>query len=267
MVATRLVVDDLGPGSLAMLRYLIGFLCLVPPLLLIGPRTRIAGRDLLPIAFLGIGQFGILVVLINIGLAFVPSARAALIFATMPLMAMMLGAAIRREQLTAAKTIGVCFTIAGVALALGEKAFARDGEAWIGELAVAGSALTGAVCSILYRPYLAKYPTLPVSALAMLASVGALALLAAQEGFFTAPPALDAAGWATVLFIGISSGIGFFLWLYALSQTTPTRVTVFLAVSPVTAAFLGALVLAEPISAGTIGGLAFVALGLWVAHR
>ena len=43
------------------------------------------GRDLLPIALLGIGQFGILVALLNYSLAFITSARAGLIFALMPL--------------------------------------------------------------------------------------------------------------------------------------------------------------------------------------
>ena len=40
------------------------------------------------------------------------------------------------------------------------------------------AALTGAACSVFYRPYLRKYPVVPVCAVAMLASVGFLALLA-----------------------------------------------------------------------------------------
>jgi drug/metabolite transporter (DMT)-like permease len=266
MVATRFVVDQVEPGALAMLRYLVGFLCLVPPLLL-APRIRFAARDLAPIAGLGIVQFGILVALLNYGLGFIPAARGALIFATMPLLTMVLGALLGRERLSAAKSAGVVLTIVGVGVALGEKAMARGAEAWIGELAVFGSALCGAVCSILYRPYLTRYPTLPVSALAMLASVGALVPLAWAEGFFTAVPRLTSAGWATVLFIGASSGIGYFLWLLALKGTTPTRVTVFLALSPITAAVLGALLLGEPLSVAALAGLALVVLGLVAAHR
>jgi drug/metabolite transporter (DMT)-like permease len=269
MVATRFVVDQVEPGALAMLRYLVGFLCLVPPLLLT-PRIRclrFAASDLLPIAGLGIVQFGVLVALLNFALATIPAARGALIFATMPLLTLLLGAALGRERLGAAKAAGVALSIAGVALALGEKAYVLSGEAWIGELAAFGSALCGALCSILYRPYLQRYPTLPVSAFAMLAAVGALALLAAWEGFFAAPPRVTAAGWAAVLFIGASSGLGYYLWLKALKGTTPTRVTVFLALSPITAALLGAAVLGEPLSSGALLGLGFVALGLVLALR
>ena len=193
IVATRFVIDQTAPASLALLRYAIGVCCLLPFVLLAGPRVHLAWRDLPPIGLLGIGQFGILIALLNYGLRVVPSARAALIFATFPLLTMLIAAALGHERLTVAKTLGVLLTILGVGLALGEKALgAPRHHAWMGELAVFGSALTGAVCSVLYRPYLGKYPTLPVSALAMLASVGFLTLPAAREGFFDAAPRFTA---------------------------------------------------------------------------
>ena len=268
MVATRFVVDQTGPASLALLRYAIGFCCLLPVVLLSAERPRFARRDLLPIALLGITQFGILIAVLNYGLRYIPSGRAALIFATFPLLTLVVAAALRHERLTPAKLAGVLLTLAGVGLALGEKAIRWDGAAteWIGELAVFASALCGAVCSVLYRPYLTKYPTLAVSAYAMLASVGFLAVLAAAEGFFDALPHVTPGGWLAVAYIGVGSGAGYVLWLWALRHATPTRVTVFLALSPVTAAGLGALLLGEAISAEALLGLACVALGLALAH-
>jgi len=269
IVATRVVVDQTGPASLALLRYLIGFCCLLPPALVAARGVRFARRDLAPLALLGITQFGILIVLLNYALRFIPSARAALLFATMPLMTMLLGAALGRERLTTAKAAGVLLTIVGVAFTLGERAI-RPGtapHAWTGELAALASALSGAVCSVLYRPYLRKYPTLPVSAFAMLAAVAFLAVLAAGEGFFRAPLHFTTVGWLAVLFIGANSGLGYYLWLWALGHTEATRVTVFLALSPVTAAALGAWLLHETLSALALAGLGCVVAGLWVAHR
>ncbi len=268
MVATRAVVHETGPASLALLRYVIGFCCLLPPALMVR-RFRFEARDVFPIALLGIIQFGVLIALLNYALCFIPSARGALIFATVPLLTMLLGAALGRERLTVAKAVGVMLTIAGVGVVLGEAAIRRggDGAAWIGDLAAFGSAGCGAVTSVLYRPYLRKYPILPVSAFAMLASVGFLALLAAREGFFAARPSFSPAVWAAVGFIGLASGVGYYLWLWALNNTTPTRVTVFLALSPITAAGLGAAILGERLSAGTLLGVACVTLGLLAAHR
>ncbi len=238
-------------------------------MVLLSARVRFARRDLLPIALLGITQFGILIALLNVGLAYIPSARAALIFATLPLLTMLLSAALGRERLTATKSAGVLLTIVGVGLALGEKALQRGDAAhvWIGELSVFASAVSGAVCSVLYRPYLRKYPTLPVSAFAMLASVAFLAILAAGEGFFGALPRFTPRGWLAVLFIGVNSGIGYYLWLWALNHAPATQVTVFLSLSPVTAAVLGALLLSEPVSPGALTGLVGVAAGLVLAYR
>jgi drug/metabolite transporter (DMT)-like permease len=268
MVATRLVVDQAGPASLALLRYCIGVCCLLPAVVLSRSRVRFAPRDLVPIALLGITQFGILIALLNYGLRSVPSARAALIFAAFPLLTSLVAAALGRERLTPAKMTGVLLTILGVGLALGEKTLSRGAgdPIWLGELAVFASALSGAVCSVLYRPYLERYPTLPVSAFAMLASVAFLTPLAAGEGLFASWPEFTPGGWLAVVFIGFSSGGGYYLWLWALSHAPPTQVTAFLALSPVTAAALGVWLLGEPVSLPAVLGLVSVGAGLALAH-
>jgi len=74
IVATRYVAADISPASLAFLRYAIGVACLVPAVALAG-RIRFARADIVPIAALGIGQFGVLIALLNYGLRTVPAAR------------------------------------------------------------------------------------------------------------------------------------------------------------------------------------------------
>lgn len=268
IVATRYVIGQTDPASLAFLRYVIGFGCLAP-LVMIARRWRIEPRDLVPVALLGVVQFGVLIVLLNYGLRFIASAQAAMIFATFPLLTMFIAACLGRESLTARKAAGVFLTVLGVAVALGGDAArgASTTSGWIGAVAVFAAALCGAVCSVLFPTYLRKYPALPVSAFAMLAAVLFLSVLAAGEGFFASWPRFTVGGWGAVAFIGVSSGVAFFLWLWALANISPTRVTIFLALGPITAAVLGALLLGEDLSAMTLVGLAGVVLGLWLALR
>ncbi|MEE1612009.1 DMT family transporter [Microvirga sp. CF3016] len=267
MVATRLVVHEIGPASLAFLRYAIAVLCLVPPVFM-SARVRFAARDLLVVMVLGIVQFGVLIALLNLGLQFISSTRAALLFATFPMMTMIIAASLGRELLTRTKAAGVVLTIVGVGVALGERLITRnaDGE-WLGALLVLAAALCGAVCSVLYRPYLSRYPTLPIGAWAMLASVLFLGAPAGAEGLFTGGLHLDTAGWLAVLFIGLSSGIGYVLWLWALKHASPTKVTVFLSLSPITAALLGVWIFREPFTSGVLLGLVGVVAGLWLVTR
>lgn len=276
-VATRFAVAEVPPLTLAMLRYAIGFLCLAPfawrEIVRNAPaasQPRVTGTrtgDLLAMAALGIGQFGILIALLNYGLQRIDAAQAALIFSLFPLLTLLLSAALGRERITWPLASGVLLSIAGVAVDLGPKLAAPGGGTWWGELAVAASALTGAICSVLYRPYLRRYPTVPVSAFAMLASVLFLAVLAATEQWPQRLAGIGAASWAAVVFIGVSSGVGYFWWLYALKHESATRVTVFLALNPVTAALLGWGVLGEVLHWAAVAALAMIAIALWLATR
>jgi drug/metabolite transporter (DMT)-like permease len=263
ITATRYVAADISPASLAFLRYAIGVACLIPALAL-APRAHFARSDLLPIALLGIGQFGILIALLNYGLQTVPAGRGALIFASFPLLTLIVAALVGHERVTPAKLAGILLTLLGVGFALGDK-IAGTGSL-VGELAILAAALTGAICSVLYRPYLRRYPTLPVSAFAMAAAAAALLVPALLDDLLVAPARLSAAAWGAIVFIGLSSGSFYVLWLWALKTVAATRVTVFLSLSPVTAALLGTL-LGEPLTAALLAGVACVGAGLWIANR
>ncbi len=276
LVATRLVVDQADPASLAFLRYSIAVLCLLPFLLISRPWPRMGLRDFLAISGLGVVQFAMVVVVLNYAVTLIPAARAALIFSAFPLVAMLVAAALGQEQLTWRKVAGVLLTIGGVALALGDKAWGDNasGEGfsgnlaagWLGEIAAFLAACFGAASSVALRGYLRRYEPLHVGGLSMFASVLVLAVLAFAEGYFQHPLRFDAVGWGAVCFIGLSSAIGYFAWLWALRRGSPTQVTIFLGLAPITAAILGVLLLGEAVTLGLLAGIACILPGLALAH-
>ena len=120
IVATRFVIDQSDPISLALLRYAIGATCLIP-FALAARRVPWQRRDLLPIAGLGVVQFGVVVALLNYALQTISAGRASLIFATFPLITMLFAAALRHERLTLAKSAGVGLTVLGVTLVVSSR--------------------------------------------------------------------------------------------------------------------------------------------------
>lgn len=278
IVASRFVVAEVPPLTLALLRYAIGFACLLP-FFLKGFRApaherrglaaikSVAWPDWLAMAALGAGQFAVLIALLNYGLQHLGAGQAALIFSLFPLLTLLLSGALGRERISPALLAGVLLSIAGVALSLWPKLQAPHPGHWWGEAAVLASACVGALCSVLYRPYLRRYPTLAVSTFAMLVSVLLLGLLALSENWPARVMALGLQSWTVVAMIGVSSGIGYFWWLYALKHESPTRVTVFLALNPLTAALLGALFLGEALSPWSAAAIFLIASGLWLATR
>ena len=278
IVASRFVVAEVPPLTLALLRYAIGLACLLPFFLkaFMAPALEEHGRsaiksiammDWLVMAALGIGQFAVLIALLNHGLQHTGAAQAALIFSLFPLLTLLLSGVLGREPISATLLAGVLLSITGVALSLWPKLQSPHPGHWWGEAAVLASAAVGALCSVLYRPYLQRYPTLAVSTFAMLASVLFLGLLALAENWPARVMALGLQSWSVIALIGISSGIGYFWWLYALKHESPTRVTVFLALNPLTAALLGMVFLGEPLSPWAGAAIVFIAAGLWLATR
>ena len=278
IVASRMVVAEVPPLTLALLRYAIGFLCLVPFVFRpfgtvafdseVWVATKSIGLlDFTAMTALGLGQFALLIALLNFGLQNMGAAPAALIFSLFPLLTMLLSAMLGREPIGARLGCGVLVSVTGVTVSLAPKLVSFGTGSWWGELAVLASACVGACCSVFYRPYLRRYPTLNVSAYAMLVSVLLLALLALPEHWPQQVPTLSLQTWAIVIFIGASSGVGYFLWLYALKHETPTRVTIFLALNPVTAGILGSMLLHEAIDGWMVVATVLIGAGLWLASQ
>ena len=85
---TRFLVLDADPITLAVVRWGIGFLCVLPVALLL--RVRWPPRsDWLAIAALGLCFFGLFFVFYNVAVSFTTAARASLALSTLPLQTML----------------------------------------------------------------------------------------------------------------------------------------------------------------------------------
>lgn len=262
MVSTSAVSPAASPASLAFLRYAIGLAILAGPALLAAwPRYR--ARDALAIALLGVAQFAVLILLLNHALARLPASTCALVFATMPLFTLCLAALSGRESFSLRKLAGVLLAVGGVAvLLLGSGRHAGSGTLnGSGMAALLAATLVGAVTSILYGPYMRRYPALPTSSLAMGAAVLFLALYCALQGQ-PLVPVFSAVQWGHVVFIGLSSGLGYFCLLWALGRLDASLVIAFQTLGPVTAAALELALYQRMPSPALLAAMALVMAGL-----
>ena len=271
MVSTSAVSQVASPATLAFLRYAIGLAILAVPALLAlmahWPRYR--PRDAAAIMLLGVAQFAVLILLLNYALVRLPASTCALVFASMPLFTLCLAVLTGRERFHTAKLLGVALAVAGVLLgstAAGTPRIAAHGDYAWGMAALLGATVVGATTSILYGPYMRRYPALPTSSLAMAASVVFLALYC-WLGQQPLVPQLTAVQWGHVVFIGLSSGLGYFCLLWALGQLDASRVIAFQALGPVTAAVLELLLHHRWPSIPLLAAMALVMVGLAVATR
>jgi len=267
IVATRFIAHEMDPLLLSFIRYAIASLCLAPVVLLL-VKERPAWRDLMASAGLGILCFGLMPWFSTAGIQYIPAARAALWLATIPFLTFLLAAALRYEPVTAAKFAGLTLATVGVVLALGPAPVSDDpGQAWRGDLLLFAAAGCGALFTALSRPVLRRVPATLLTCCAMMSGTAFLGVLSWTTGVL-AVPVLSAYEWLVVIgFLGVIAGaLGFFLWTWAVRQSTPTHTAVFLTLNPTTAALLGAVLLGESITVPFLMGLALVLAGIIVAN-
>src|SRR3954453_18790276 len=153
---TRYLAGNTDPITLAILRWAIGFCCVLPAALLLRARWP-QQRDLPAVAALGFCFFGVFFVLYNIAMSYTTAARASLALATLPLHTMLVGALLGIEALTARKSIGVGIAVLGVAAALATGLSAAPPGAWRGELIMTAAVLCMAFYNVWPRPLIERW--------------------------------------------------------------------------------------------------------------
>jgi drug/metabolite transporter (DMT)-like permease len=262
---TRYLVTDADPVTLGILRWGIGFLCVLPAALLLRVRWP-QRRDWLPVAALGFGFFGVFFVLYNIAIGYTTAARASLALSTLPLQTMLIGALFGVEPLTARKSLGVGIAVLGVFAALASGLAAAPTGAWRGELIMLGAVLCMSAYNVWSRPFIQRSSALGFLAVGMGAGAGALLLVGALTGRLAVVTGFGALQWIAGVYLGICGGaLAFILWVMALQRTTPTRVATTMTVNPIAAALLATQLVGEPFTLDLAMGLVAVFAGIWIA--
>jgi drug/metabolite transporter (DMT)-like permease len=262
---TRYLVSDADPVALAILRWGIGFVCVLPASLLMKVRWP-SRQDLLPVAALGLCFFGLFFILYNIAVGYTTAARASLALATLPLHTMVVAALLRIEPLTLRKTLGVCIAVFGTAAALAAGLGSAPVGAWRGELIMTAAVICMAFYNVLSRPLMRRSSALGFLTVGMGAGAAALVVVGLFTGSFAALRNLAPPQWIAGLYLGIGGGAAaFILWVMALERATPTRVANTMTVNPIAAALLATLLIGEPITADLVLGLIAVFAGIWLA--
>ncbi|WP_299684220.1 DMT family transporter [uncultured Tateyamaria sp.] len=264
VVATRFVVADVDPVSLAFWRYLIGAMCFLPVLPFLWPKHSLSLRDVATIAGLGVLFFCLFTWGFNAALDIIPAARGAVGLATVPIQTLIVAALFGREAMTGRKIAAVALAFLGVTVVFGPAAL---GEVQTGAIRGDVYMLLGVFCAALYsvfsRHSLRAHGPLFVTALAMM--FGAVALFVVSFVTSGGPtwPVLTPHGWGALLFFGtIAGAVQFALFTWALRWLPPSTTVIYIALNPITAMLLGAILLGEAVTAALVLGLALVLLAI-----
>lgn len=262
---TRFVIGATDAVTLGVFRFGIGFLILLPVALWMKARWP-RGRDWIAVVLLGLLFFFAFSVLFNNAYAYTTAARGALTLSTMPLMTMLVAAALGIEKMTLRKTVGVLIAMGGVVFALFVGLSNAPPGAWRGELIMAAATFCLSLYNVWSRPFIARSDPLAFLTAGMGAGTLCLTVWAWSIGGFAAVANFGTPQWIAVAYLGLmGSALTFILWVFALSRASPTKTAVTITVNPIFASVVGALAIGEGIGLNLIVGLAAVGLGIWLA--
>ena len=263
---TRYVIFATDPVTLAAYRFGIGFALILPIAIL--TRSKFPkGKDGIWTALLGVLFFCVFFVFYNVAMSLTTAARGSLALSCLPLTTMLVAVSFHKETFTCRKILGVCIAIGGVGLALWAGLADAPPGAWRGDLIMAGATVCMALYNVWSRPLMQRSSMLGFLALGMgFGAAASLSFAIGSGGLVYTFSSFDTGQWIAAISIGVFGGaLAFYLWVYALERTTPTRVANTMTVNPIAASLLATALIGEPLGWNLLLGIGGVACGIWLA--
>jgi drug/metabolite transporter (DMT)-like permease len=260
VVLTRLTISQSDALTFASVRYGLAAIFLLTMLLITARIPRVSRRDMVWLGVFGVIMFSGFPFFMTRALEDTTAARGALVFATLPLTTILIGALFRVERLTLRKFIGIGIAITGTSIVLGESAAAAAPNSLRGDAFMFVAILCAAIFNVFSIRYFVRYGSLAVVSLTMVIGSAVLFALAIAFGHpFSGSLDFDLQGWFIMFLLAIpGAALMNFLWGRSLQLITPTQATITVGLNPVTALILGAWILSEPVTMRIIIGVALL---------
>lgn len=273
-VAGRFLADSLSPLFAASLRFLLASVALLLFVLLARmPLVRPSARQWLQLAMLGF--FGIFFynLCFFYGLHYINASRASLIVALNPAVIGLASWLLFKERLKRAKVAGIAICIAGAGLVIvsrNPQLLAANADAWIGDLLIFGCVLSWGVYSLFSKGLNQTLGPVQTVTYSILLGTAMLWLTSAVRGELSVEALirLGPQQWLSLMYLGVlGSALAYIGYYDGIRKIGATRSGVFIALNPLTAVILGALLLGEQLTLpmGLGGGL--ILAGIYLCNK
>ena len=262
----KVALDELTPLTLVEGRLSGAALFLATVLVVTGRSLPRSPRPWLIFAVMGVVNMVFPFTLLAWGQQHIESSQAAILVASMPLSTGILAHFWINERLTTDRALGVLVGFAGVFVLIGGDLGDLTESSTLAQLAVLVGVFGYAVGTVFARRYLQDGDPVVFATgqTIVAAAIMAPVALAVDQPFDLAISAKVGLSWATLGLV--NSGVAYLLFFWLLQRVTATQASMVTYLVPVTALFLGALVLDERLGANSFVGLAVIVAGVWIVN-
>jgi drug/metabolite transporter (DMT)-like permease len=259
----KIGLRDLSPGMIACVRVALAALVVAPFAVAQGALRGVRKAAVILVVVAAIQVAGPFY-LIGVGEQEISSALAGILVATTPIFTAILAIWIDHEERSQGlRLVGIAIGMGGVMLVLGID-LSGSGPALLGGLVVVLAGLGYAVGGFMVKHKLTLNPIGMTAAI-----MSASAVLLAPTALATLPSDPPGVGpLAAVAALGlVGTGLAFVIFYGLIARVGPARTWLVAYLAPGFAVVYGATLLGEAITVATVGGLALILAGSWLAAQ
>lgn len=273
-VAGRFLADSLSPLFAASLRFLLASAALLLFLLLARiPLIRPSPQQWLQLALLGF--FGIFFynLCFFYGLHYINASRASLIVALNPAVIGLASWLLFKERLSRAKVVGIGICIAGASVVIASRnpqLLTGNADAWIGDMLIFGCVVGWGIYSLFSKALNHSLGPVQTVTYSILLGTAMLWMTSAVRGELnvSALMSLGPQQWLGLMYLGVlGSALAYIGYYDGIRQIGATRSGVFIALNPLTAVLLGAVLLGEPLTLAMCLGGVLILAGIFLCNK
>ncbi len=268
-IVAKALVHDVEPARLTFLRSILSGILMIGILIVKDRKWRIERKDIPKLLGLSLLAVPINQFLFFHGINHSTASNAALLYATTPVLVLILSRLILGERVTWKKVLGVILALVGVSSVIFEHGFEIGSGYTYGNLVLVVAVLAWALYTIYGKPMIMKYGALYVTSLTIAIGMFIYFPIGVLFGGSLSLSSLSQADWEGLVYMVVgTSFLGYYLWYYALEKIEASKVAIFSNIQPFLTTILAVIFLSQGVSGTlviggiiTIGGVILVQLG------
>jgi len=260
-IIAKVAVEDIDALTLTFVRSAISSVALFLILLLRRSALMIRREDYSLIFWLSFLAIPLNQFLFLYGMRYTIPSNAALLYATTPVVVLVLSRLFLGEGLTRQRIIGVILGFIGVTIVIFERGISASVSYLFGNIVIFIAVLAWALYTVYGRKLIARYGAVESSCLTLILGTVLFLPFGIYSSVRFPYATLTVSNWLEIGYLSIITSVfSYLLWYYALSRIDASRVALFSNLQPLLTTALAVLILGQNVTAAfVIGGTIAIA--------
>ena len=254
-IVAKVVVKDIDPVTLTMLRSLMAAVALLLIAVVRKTKFKFQKKDYRMIVFLSFLAIPVNQFLFLLAMKYTTPTNAALLYGSTPAVVLLISHLMGREHVNWKKGLGVAIAFCGIFIIVFENGIDFRSDYAIGNLLLLIAVLAWSLYTIQGRVLVLRYGAFTTSSTTMIIGTVMFIPIGIYETFNYDYSTLTINNWGGLLYLSLGTSIfAYLLWYYALSRITATKVAIFANLQPILTTLLAMMLLGQTITSTFIVG-------------